>query len=158
VGAVAVAAAAIAIRLALAAVSSDGKMPAYIHKLADDTTEDSTVRLSSPTGLPGRKGHFSVSTKEDNKENKYVALSCFQPLLQCPAILMTFGVTVVLQCHIVSQCVTSFSFPNLHISGFFCNVRFFFHSVKLCLSITHRMGVTLVPCVGHVKYIIASCH
>jgi hypothetical protein len=53
VGAVAGAVAAVGIRLALAAASSDGKMPSYIDKLADDTTEDSTA--VKDTFLPAPK-------------------------------------------------------------------------------------------------------
>jgi hypothetical protein len=59
VGAVAGAVATVGIRLALAAASSDWKMPYYIHKLADDTTEDSTVRGGGGRGanlFMGRKG------------------------------------------------------------------------------------------------------
>jgi hypothetical protein len=64
------------------------------------------------------------------------------------------------QIHVkVSHCVTSISFLNWHIFGYFVLFGTFLgHRVTLCHSVTHVMGVHLVTCVTLVTNIIVMCH
>jgi hypothetical protein len=59
---------------------------------------------------------------------------------------------------LVSQCVTTFSFSNWQIFYVMNFLTFLCPSFTLCHSVTHFMGVTLVFCVTHITYIIATCH
>jgi hypothetical protein len=105
-----------------------------------------------------RKGCKSVKDRAHDQQEGAPPLPCLRLSFEGLVILMTFRVTEMSQCHIVSRCVTYVWFHNCLILAFIAFLNFLSRSVTLCDSVTHVMFVTLCIYLTDVSNIIVMCH